>query len=215
MPFSEAEFFDVFARYNAAIWPLPVVAGLLGVAVIALLFVGTRTSTLAVSLVLSAMWVINGLGYHWSFFSGINPAARVFAAIFVMEAILLAAVPLAVPNFRFVLRRDLGSAAAVALAVFALVVYPILGRLAGHVYPSVPAFGVAPCPTTIFTIGVLLAGPWRSARWLLIIPGVWSAIGGSAAVLLAVPQDFGLIAALAVLVAFAVLRRSADARRDA
>mgnify|MGYP001091417981 CR=1 FL=1 len=215
MPFSEAEFFDVFARYNAAIWPLPVVAGLLGVAVIALLFVGTRTSTLAVSLALSAMWVINGLGYHWSFFSGINPAARVFAAIFVMEAILLAAVPLAVPNFRFVLRRDLGSAAAVALAVFALVVYPILGRLAGHVYPSVPAFGVAPCPTTIFTIGVLLAGPWRSARWLLIIPGVWSAIGGSAAVLLAVPQDFGLIAALAVLVAFAVLRRSADARRDA
>ncbi len=215
MPFSEAEFFDVFARYNAAIWPLPVVASLLGIAVIALLFVGTRTSTLAASLALSAMWAVNGLGYHWSFFSAINPAARVFAAIFVAEAVLLAVVPIIVRNFRLVVRRDLGSAVAVGLAVFALVLYPILGRLAGHAYPSVPAFGVAPCPTTIFTIGVLLAGPWRSARWLLIIPGIWSVIGGSAAVLLSVPQDFGLIAALAILIAFAVLRRAGDARRDA
>lgn len=215
MPFSEAEFFDVFARYNAAIWPLPVVASLLGIAVIAMLFIGTRTSTLAATLTLSALWAVNGLGYHWSFFSAINPAAGVFAAIFVAEAVLLAAVPITVRDFRLVVRRDPGSAVAVGLALFALVLYPILSWVAGHAYPSVPAFGVAPCPTTIFTIGVLLAGPWRLARWLLIIPGIWSVIGGSAAVLLSVPQDFALIAGLAILAAFALLRRRGNARRDA
>lgn len=51
------------------------------------------------------------------------------------------------------------------LILYALIGYPAFGYFAGHHYPSVPVFGVAPCPTTIFTIG------------------------GSAAVLLSVPQD--------------------------
>ena len=59
-----------------------------------------------------------------------------------------------------------------------------------------PLFGVAPCPTTIFTLGLLLLS---NASWrLFVIPLVWSAIGGSAAVLLAVPQDYGLILAGAI-----------------
>jgi len=70
----------------------------------------------------------------------------------------------------------------------------------------VPAFGVAPCPTTIFTIGILLTGSWRVVRWLLILPGLWAAVGGSAAILLGVPQDFGLLASLALLILLAVAR---------
>jgi len=53
---------------------------------------------------------------------------------------------------------------------------------------------VTPCPTTIFTFGILLcAGGNRLA--VLVIPLLWSVIGGSAAVLWQVPQDYGLIAA--------------------
>ena len=58
-------------------------------------------------------------------------------------------------------------------------------------------FGVAPCPTVIFTLALLLLS---NARWRLVfIPLLWSAVGGSAAVLLAVPQDYGLILAGALL----------------
>lgn len=71
-----------------------------------------------------------------------------------------------------------------------------------------PVFGVAPCPTTIFSIRILLTGTWQVARWLLIFPGLWAAIGGSAAILLAVPQDYALLAALALLLLFAVARLS-------
>lgn len=67
-----------------------------------------------------------------------------------------------------------------------------------------PVFGVAPCPTTIFTVGVLLTGTWHVARWLLIVPGLWAAVGGSAAIFLGVPQDVALLAALAILLLFAV-----------
>lgn len=65
-----------------------------------------------------------------------------------------------------------------------------------------PLFGIAPCPTTIFTIGILLLGPWHVARWLLLIPVLWTIIGGSAALLLNVPQDYGLLAAFLAVLAF-------------
>ena len=69
-----------------------------------------------------------------------------------------------------------------------------------------PMFGVAPCPTTIFTAGVLLITGWRVSRWLLIIPVIWSVIGGSAAILLSVPQDTGLIATGVLIAAVALSR---------
>jgi hypothetical protein len=81
------------------------------------------------------------------------------------------------------------------LVVYSFVVYPLVGLLVTHPYPETPLFGVAPCPTTIFTLGLLLLvrhpRPWVPA----LIPLLWSVIGGSAAFLLDVPQDLGLLAA--------------------
>ena len=101
-------------------------------------------------------------------------------------------------------RARIRSAIGLTLILFAAVLYPLWGAVAGHAYPSAPVLGVAPFPTTIFTVGVLLIGSWRSVRWMLINPAIWSAFGGSAAVLLQVPQDFGLIATLLIIGLFAV-----------
>jgi hypothetical protein len=52
-----------------------------------------------------------------------------------------------------------------------------------------------PCATTIFTLGLLAwAQPGRS-RYLLVLPILWAAIGGTAAFTLGVTQDLGLLAA--------------------
>lgn len=200
MPFTTEQFFEVFARYNAALFPWQFVAILAGVLVVVLLWQGTRAATAAVLLVLAAMWLVNGVGYHWMHFAAINPVARLFAGVFVAEALLLAWMALASSGLRLTPRGDLVSLLGLGCIGFAILVYPVLGWLAGHRYPAVPMFGVAPCPTTIFTIGVLLQGTWREVRWLLIIPGLWAAVGGTASVLLAVPQDLGLVAALVLLI---------------
>lgn len=201
MPFTADQFFAVFAAYNQALWPLPVAAYLAGLCAVAVLLRPSRVSAGVIAGVLALFWAVNGLGYHLSWFAGINPAARLFSAAFVLQALLLALAPLAAPSLRFELRADARSALGIAMVGYAMVLYPVLGSLAGHVWPAVPVFGIAPCPTTIFTIGLLLLAPWRIARWLLVVPVMWSAVGGSAAVLLGVPQDFGLFAAgLAVLV---------------
>ena len=207
MPFSVVTFFDVFARYNEAIWPLQTFAYLAGLLVLAVLFRTSRLSTIIIISALAAMWAINGIGYHWIFFTEINPVAPVFAALFVVQAVLLLAAPWLFSDLAFAVSRDARSLVGLAMIAFATLIYPAWGAFAGHSYPATPLFGVAPCPTTIFTVGVLLLGNWRAVRWLLIIPAIWSLIGGSAAILLRVPQDAGLLASLTIILALAIRRR--------
>ncbi|OAP35081.1 hypothetical protein AU381_25265 [Sinorhizobium glycinis] len=126
----------------------------------------------------------------------------IFGAVFVLQALLLAAAPFVSPGFRLAPSNDVRTVAGLALAAYAILIYQVLGWLFGHVYPAVPVFGIAPGPTTIFTIGILLLGPWHVTRWLLLIPVLWTIIGGSAALLLNVPQDHGPLAAFLVVLAF-------------
>jgi hypothetical protein len=80
------------------------------------------------------------------------------------------------------------------LIVYAMLVYPLLGIASGHVYLRQPMFGVAPCPTTIFTFSVLLLTTIRVRTYLLTIPLVWSLISGLSAPLnYGVYEDFGLL----------------------
>ncbi len=79
MPFSIEQFFEVFARYNLAVWPLQIVAFLAGIVVVLLLWSNSRGGAAMIAVTLSAMWLVNGIGYHWLYFSTINPAARLFA----------------------------------------------------------------------------------------------------------------------------------------
>jgi hypothetical protein len=83
------------------------------------------------------------------------------------------------------------------------VAYPLLGYAAGHRYPATPTFGL-PCPTTIFTLGLLLWADRPMPRWLLAVPIAWSALGASAALQLGVPEDLGLVAAGVTSLALAV-----------
>lgn len=60
-------------------------------------------------------------------------------------------------------------------------------------------FGVAPCPTTIFTLGVLMLARQSASMWLAAIPIAWALIGSTAAVLLGVREDLGLLASVVAL----------------
>ena len=68
-------------------------------------------------------------------------------------------------------------------------------------WTELPAFGLTPCPVALFTTGCLLLTTHDVPRRLLVIPLLWSLIGGSAAVLLGMPQDAVLAASgLALLI---------------
>jgi hypothetical protein len=194
LPFTHAEFVDVFARYNLAIWPGQLVAYALGLGMVGLLLARpSRGTGRAVAIGLALMWGWTGVAYHWLYFTEINAAAWAFGALFVLQAGLFAEVALS-----GALRFDGGvtagrRSAGWFLVVYALVLYPLLGMATGSTWPHMPVFGVTPCPVTLFTFGLLLLNTAPVPRRLLVIPVLWSLVGGSAAWLLQVPQDWLLL----------------------
>jgi hypothetical protein len=71
--------------------------------------------------------------------------------------------------------------------------------------------GVAPAPTAIFTLGLLLLAKPRVPPGLMAIPVLWALIGGLMAVPLAIFEDMALplAAVLALALAFGGNRRQA------
>ena len=193
LPFTSEQFLAVFATYNAAIWPLQIVAYLFGGIAVALLCWKPIGAGRVVAGILSAMWLWTGLAYHALFFSAINKAAYLFAALFVVESGALIYAGVYRDRLQFSVRPGWAALTGGLFIAYAAVAYPLIGLSTGHRYPQMPMFGVTPCPVTIFTFGLLLLTAPPPSRWLLVIPLVWSLIGGSAAILLGVPQDWFLL----------------------
>jgi hypothetical protein len=131
--------------------------------------------------------------------------ARVFAGVFILESFLLAGGAVAAREVSFRIVRDFRSIAGMAFIVYVVVLYPMLGIWAGHGLMAGPMFGVAPCPTVIFTIGLLLVARGRLIAWLSIIPFLWSLVGLAAALQLDIREDFGLpVAGIVLMTVLAV-----------
>jgi hypothetical protein len=193
-PFTVSEFFEVFARYNEAIWPMQLVLLALALAAVVLVHVRAKEGSRAVALILAFFWGWMGVAYHFAHFASINPGAKLFGALFLVQAALFLWLGGLGKRLSFGRVGGISLVIGWVLIAYGLVVYPILGRLSGHAYMSSPTFG-APCPTTIFTFGLMWFAKRPFPRYALIIPLIWSAIGGSAAFMLGVPQDLGLVVA--------------------
>lgn len=199
LPFTSEQFLDVFTAYNTALSPFALLLWLISFAlVVRLLWTGRPLGT-SVALLLAVHWAWSGVAYHVGFFAEINPAARLFGALFLIQAVLFLWWGVVRRELWFTWRRSPRHVVAAIVLVYALL-YPLAVIASGHRYPAMPTFGV-PCPTAILTIGFLLVmetGP----RWsIAAIPLVWTMIGGSAAVLLDMPPDVALLIVGALLIA--------------
>ena len=217
LPFTIEQFLDVFRRYNDGVWPLQWILNALAMVAFVATMRRARWSSRArsrlASGILAALWLWVGIAYHVAFFRTINPASWLFAIGFVGEGVLIAWLGLLRPRLQFELRSDAGSRIGAALIAYALIAYPVIGYALGHRYPSAPTFGV-PCPTTIFTFGMLLLCPPPRPRALFVIPAAWALIASVAAIELGMWEDMGLVAA-AITATFMALRQRTDDSRSA
>ena len=195
LPFSREQFVGVFADYNGMLGPLHSAAPLLGLGLVVLSAYPSAGRERLIGIGLAALWIWTGVVYHGLYFARINPAAWLFAALFVLQGGLLLHAAIPRGRLRFNARRGAARVAGWALIAYAVVLYPLVGLLAGQPFDELPAFGLTPCPLTLTTLGwLLLTGP-STPRTLWPIPLVWSLVGGSAAIVLAMPQDWPLLAA--------------------
>jgi hypothetical protein len=207
MPFTVEQFLTVFSEYNQAIWPAQILAYILGCLAVVLCWKGIGLSSRFVAAILGLMWVWNGVAYHMVFFSKINPAAYAFGVLFLLGGIMFFRSGVLRPVLTFRFRSDVYGITGLVFVIYAMFLYPLLGMMLGHGYPRSPVFGVAPCPTTIFTFGVLL---WSSSGMpikVVIAPLLWTTVGTAAAVNLGMKEDLGLLVAGLVSMVMIVLRK--------
>lgn len=197
LPFSVEQFLDIFAQYNDAVYPAQLVLLFAGMAAIFLALNRYRYSSNVISAILALLWLWAGIAYHILFFTKINGTALVFGVFFILQAAIFVYAGIWTDHLRFRYIAGGFGVAGLLILAYSIFVYPMLGYLFGHVYPRMPTFGV-PCPTTLFTFGILFWTERRVSFYVLIIPFLWSAIALSAAANLGIVQDFALPAVAAI-----------------
>jgi hypothetical protein len=177
--FSPRAYWRLFELANEALWPLQIPALLIGAAILALLFRPRGWSDRAVPAVLAAAWLSASLGFLWTHYATINWAAAWFVPLFIAEALLLLWLGSVRGRLTFVARRGLAGAIGIALYVYALALHPLIALLAGRALRGVEIVGIAPDPTAIATLGLLLLTPRRAATVPLMLPPiVWCLASG-------------------------------------
>ncbi len=184
--FSARTYYRLFERYNAEVWPAQVLAAGLGLALWLALWQGRAWAPRAACALFGAAWLWVGWAFHWQRFASINWAATWFGAAFAVQAVLLlgwAAWGRSVAADR----RPAGGARRLGLGLmfFGLALHPLLDLALGRPWPQVQAFGFAPDPTVLATLGLLVVlhvdagGRNDPGRWLLWpIALLWCAITG-------------------------------------
>jgi hypothetical protein len=205
VPFTPEEFFGIFKQYNERIFPLQALFYLLALVILFLVIRKHSLTNKVVSGILAYLWLWMGVVYHLLFFTAINRAAYVFGGIFIVQGVLFFVLGVLQDKLSLNWKPDLHGITGGILIGFALFVYPAIGYALGHVYPAAPGFGL-PCPTTIFTFGVLLLCDKKCLVVILIIPLLWSILGFTAALSLGVYQDFGLLIAGVLASALIMIR---------
>jgi hypothetical protein len=210
--FSRSTYYRLFEIYNAAIWPAQVVAVALGLVILAPLWRrGGEARGRVIAAILAGCWLWIGIAFHASRYATINWAAVYFAWAFGVEAALLIWIGVVRGSLRFDRLADGAGRAGLAIFLFALALEPLIGPLLGRGWRQVEIFGVAPDPTAVATLGILVAARCRG-RWLLmIVPALWCAITGAALLAMKAPAFWvpPVAAALSAVVAASQAQREA------
>jgi hypothetical protein len=183
---------EVFASYNLQIWPMQIVAYVLGIAALILAVTKSTSSTRGILAILAFFWLwISVMFWLPGAMQGFLPG-YLFAALFLVQAGLL--IYFAVrPTFQFALMKDFRALAGFSFVLYAMVGYPLFGWLIGRIYPYTPPFGLTPCPLVTFTFGIFLVIKGKVPRMLIIIPFLY-ALSGIMWVSMGIWEDIGMVA---------------------
>lgn len=213
--FAPRTYWRLFELHNAAWWPAPPLLLLAGLAWLVWLRRSGAPAWRAGAAGVAAAWLFVAITFTWQRYAPINWAAAAFAAGQIALALVLAALAK---------RSDLRAAAhgprrqaGWLLWLWALLLQPWLAPASGRPWAQAEVFALAPDPTALATLGLLLfaeAGStaahwWLRAAWALAL--AWCAI--SAATLLTMGAAQGWVALTGALVAVLASRRAAPTLR--
>jgi hypothetical protein len=184
---------SVFEAYNLEVWPMQAVAYLLGI--VALFFAVKRTqgSSRIVSAILSFLWLWTGLVFCVFYFGPVFTGGYVMGILVIIQGVVLFADAMR-PRVTFHCEASLYSVMGILFVAYAMIGYPLVGHFVGHDYPRTLPFGLVPCPTTVFTFGLLMLADVKVPKHLLVIPILFT-IAAVVPISLGILEDVGLLVA--------------------
>jgi hypothetical protein len=205
--FAPRTYWRLFELQNEALWPAQLLGVLLALVLVVGLWRRHGPTLRAGALGLALAWVWVAYGFFWQRYAPINWAAGGFSWAFGLQALGLLALSFqhTVHATTFMVCRRLG----LGLLLWALLAHPLLPFAFGRPWMQAEVIGLAPDPTAIATLGLLLgidAGP-RALLWVLRAGAIaWLAV--SAATLVAMGSWQAVVPLATVLLAgVALLRR--------
>ena len=179
--FSPRTYYRLFELYNAAIWPAQVVALALGVGRAgAACFARRAWRGWCVAAILAGGWLWVACVLSVAALRDHQLGCELFRLSASRSRRCCCRGPAAsATGCAFAGLSDPAGASGFGLAAFALVIYPLIGPLLlGRPWTQAEMFGVAPDPTVLATLGVLVAA--ERPHWhLLVLPLIWCAISGA------------------------------------
>lgn len=201
--FSPRTYYRLFELYNIELWPLQLFFLALGVAVLLLWRRRGDMAGRVLAAILALCWLWVAWAYHSQRYANINWAASYFALAFALEALLLLWLGVVRDRLSIAPGGGVRQRIGLVLFVFALLCFPLIGPLLGRSWPQAEIFGMAPDPTALATLGILLLCGVRPLWWLFPIPLAWCLISG--ATLWAMESPDFMIAPLVALLALGLI----------
>jgi hypothetical protein len=199
--FSPRTYYRLIERYNEAVWPGHLATLGLGVVILVLLYQPAPERRRIIAGIVAVLWAFVAWAFLWKRYATINWAATYFAWLFAIEAVLLAGLTLRV-------RRDFAGRVGVGLFLFSLAVYPLLAPLLGRGWRQAEVFGMAPDPTVLATLGLLLMAEQPPPWWTLVVPLVWCLMSGALLWAMGSPEVWILVMAAILVLGARRIRRS-------
>ncbi|WP_018993657.1 MULTISPECIES: DUF6064 family protein [unclassified Thioalkalivibrio] len=206
LPFAAETLLSIFGQYNRAIWPLHGVAALMVLVTLALALVGGRGAGRVVGLLLAVMWVWIGVVFIGGVLAEFHFWAGRLAGVFVAQGLMLLFALTLLGRHGFGWPGGVAGLVAIVVMAYAMVGHALLEvLLLGVSWAQAQYVGVAPGPTMLFTLGILLLAQPRPSLILAIIPFLWALVTAYIAWELGIwleylPAALGLIAFVLLLV---------------
>ena len=176
--FSARTYYRLLELYNVDIWPAQSVALAFGCILVALLWRPRPSQGRFVAAILAACWIWVAWAFHWRHFVTINWAATYFAYAFALEALLLVVFGTIRNEFAFD-PRSRAYRIGFAVVLFAVFLQPLIAPLVGRGWLQAEVFGVAPDPTAVATLGIMIASGRRAFLSMGIVPLLWCVLSAA------------------------------------
>jgi hypothetical protein len=179
--------------YNMELYPAQYLMLGLGLIAILTVFFRTKHSSRIISAILAFLYGWIGIQFYMIYFREFMPMPFVFGFLFLTQAIIFILEGTIRNRISFRFKADMYGLTGALLLFYALFGYQGLEYLLGRGYPEILSFGMFPCPTVIFSLGILLWTSKKFPTYILIVPLVHALSGFIPAFMIGIIEDMGLI----------------------